>query len=119
MGEEEEVKSQVKQQRKKKGKSKKGSNNSNNTHAPPPPTNHNSEDFEDRLETTAMLLRRNLCRGLVRYLAALRKCGLLIDPPKSASLFTTDEMRFKKRFGAFAEIPQPRCLEYNDYLKGS
>lgn len=35
------------------------------------------EDFEDRLEYTSLLLHRTMCRGLVRYIAALRQANLL------------------------------------------
>ena len=36
-----------------------------------------AEDFEDRLEYTSLLLHRNLCRGLVRYIAVLRQAKML------------------------------------------
>jgi len=77
------------------------------------------EEFEDRLEYTSLLLHRNLCRGLVRYIAALRQAKLLPDPPASIRMFTTHQKRFEKRFEAFSTLYQPPSLSYDDYVRGS
>jgi len=82
-------------------------------------TKSNEEDFEDRLEYTVLTLHRNLCRGLVRYIAFLRQAKLLPDPPASLTMFTTHRRRFEKRFEAFQGLPQPPHLSYEDYVKGS
>lgn len=75
---------QQQQQHKKKGKSKKGKKSKSRTSSPDNLTSTTdasmevtAEDFEDRLEYTTYLLHRNLCRGLVRYIAALRQVKLL------------------------------------------
>ena len=77
------------------------------------------EDFEDRLEYTLVTAHRLLCRGMVRYIAALRQAGLLSDPPKSITMFTTPQIRFQKRFEPFSILPQPQPLSYEDYAQGS
>lgn len=41
-------------------------------------TKLNAEDFEERLVYTSLLLHRNICRGLVRYIAALRQAKMLV-----------------------------------------
>lgn len=78
------AKFQLQQQQKKKGKSKKGkkSKQIRSTQDDSTSTTEGSmvvtvEDFEDRLEYTTSLLHRNVCRGLVRYIAALRQAKLL------------------------------------------
>eukprot|EP00571_Detonula_confervacea_P010433 CAMPEP_0172302278 /NCGR_PEP_ID=MMETSP1058-20130122/4010_1 /TAXON_ID=83371 /ORGANISM="Detonula confervacea, Strain CCMP 353" /LENGTH=1036 /DNA_ID=CAMNT_0013012701 /DNA_START=265 /DNA_END=3371 /DNA_ORIENTATION=- len=126
---------QQQQQSKKKGKTKKGKNKSKQQQQQQPtspipsstlasPTEASSvklsaEDFEDRLDYTSLLLHRNLCRGLVRYIAALRQAKLLLDPPASITMFTTHQKRFEKRFEAFSTLPQPPSLSYEDYIRGS
>ena len=84
--EQEEEERKLLQQSKKKGKTKKGKKSKRPTSPAPiapaaltaevdvkPP----AEDFEDRLDYTSLLLHRNLCRGLVRYIAALRQAKVL------------------------------------------
>jgi len=79
------AKAQMPQQSKKKGKTTKGKK-SKRTAASLPTALASAaetsvelaaEDFEDRLDYTALLLHRNLCRGLVRYIAALRQAKLV------------------------------------------
>ena len=71
------------------------------------------------LEYTLLTAHRLLCRGMVRYIAALRQAGLLSDPPKSITMFTTPQIRFQKRFEPFSILPQPQPLSYEDYAQGS
>ena len=78
------AKLQLQQQHKKKGKSKKGkkpkqlpSSQDDSTSTTEGSMVVTMEDFEDRLEDTTYLLHRNVCRGLVRYIAALRQAKLL------------------------------------------
>mmetsp|Transcript_22625 Transcript_22625/g.39836 ORF Transcript_22625/g.39836 Transcript_22625/m.39836 type:complete len:248 (+) Transcript_22625:127-870(+) len=126
--EERKAKGLLLQQSKKKGKTKKGKKSKGPTSPAPiapaaltaeasvkPP----AEDFEDRLDYTSLLLHRNLCRGLVRYIAALRQAKLLCDPPASITMFTTHQQRFEKRFEAFSTLYQPPSLSYEDYMRGS
>jgi len=126
--EEKKTKAQLLQQSKKKGKMKKGKKSAKR---PTSPTLSSSaltteaavkstaEDFEDRLDYTILLFHRNLCRGLVRYIAALRQAKLLCDPPASITMFTTHQKRFEKRFEAFNTLYQPPSLSYEDYIRGS
>lgn len=78
-----------------------------------------AEDFEDRLEYTSLTVRRHLCRGIVRYIAALRQAGVLSEPPPSITMFTSHQTRFEKRFESFAMLPQPQPLSFEDYERGS
>lgn len=117
------------QQGKKRGKAKKGKKPKQPTllaapSAPPAvpaeaSAKSTEEDFEDRLEYTSLLLHRNLCRGLVRYIAALRQAEVLPEPPVSLTMFTTHQRRFEKRFEAFGALPQPPHLSFDDYVRGS
>ena len=79
----------------------------------PKPT---EEDQEDELELSAVSLKRNLCRGTLRFLASLRQAGVLKD---SVYEFTSTERIFAERFGAFELIRQPPPLTYNHYMEGS
>ena len=79
------AKSNLQQQHKKRSKSKKGkeskrlpSSPNNTTSSTEASSRHSPEDFEERLVYTTHLLYRNLCRGLVRYIAALRQAKLLL-----------------------------------------
>ena len=78
-----------------------------------------AEDFEERVEYTSLTIRRYLCRGTVRYIAALRQAGLLTEPPLSITMFTSHQRRFEKRFESFTILPQPQPLSFEDYLRGS
>ena len=64
---------------KKKGKAKKGNKSKQSTSQTSEAgvKKSSAEDFEDRLDYTALLLKRNLCRGLVRYIAALCQAKML------------------------------------------
>uniref|UniRef100_A0A7S1ZHY9 Uncharacterized protein n=1 Tax=Ditylum brightwellii TaxID=49249 RepID=A0A7S1ZHY9_9STRA len=74
------------------------------------------EDAEDDMEFMLLGLRRLLCRGIVRFLAALNQAGL-VKPPIFE--FTTHQRRFEKRFESFSVISQPPPLTYDDYCQGS
>ena len=75
----------LQQQHRKRGKSKKGKESKRLSSSPHIATSATEasdklslDDFEERLVYTTYLLHRNLCRGLVRYIAALRQAGLLL-----------------------------------------
>jgi hypothetical protein len=74
------------------------------------------EDREEDFEFLLLNLKRGLCRGLVRFFAAIRQAGLIQERKYE---FTSNERIFEKRFEAFAGIQQPPPLSYEDYLKGS
>jgi hypothetical protein len=97
---------------KKKGKSKRHSSNGNdvssNTSSP--------EDLEDDFEFLLLNIERGLCRGLVRFFAALKQAGLVKEEKYE---FTSNRHIFAKRFEPFLCIIQPPPLSYDDYLKGS
>ena len=85
---------------------------------------HNKELEEEdpsihvNMEFMLLTLRRNLCRGIVRFLAALQQANYIKTPQYK---FTSHAQRFQKRFELFAQcqLPQPPVLSYNDYLQGS
>mmetsp|Transcript_7210 Transcript_7210/g.20923 ORF Transcript_7210/g.20923 Transcript_7210/m.20923 type:complete len:159 (-) Transcript_7210:925-1401(-) len=61
-------------------------------------------------------LKRSLCRGLVRFFAAIRQAGLISDKKYE---FTSNQRIFEKRFELFSGIQQPPPLGYEDYISGS
>lgn len=75
-----------------------------------------SEELEEDFEFLLLNLKRGLCRGLVRFFAAVRQAGLIQERKYE---FTSNERIFEKRFEAFAGIQQPPPLNYEDYVKGS
>ena len=77
------------------------------------------ESFEDRIDFTIISLRRSLCRGTVRLIAALQQAQLFHNPPDTMSIFTTHKRMFEKRFDVFSDLPQPPSLSYDDYKRGS
>ncbi len=77
---------QLQQQRKKKPKSKKGKQSKQQTTSSQDASipagaefsdQPNTDNFNDRLQYTSLLVKRNLCRGLVQYMSALRQANLL------------------------------------------
>lgn len=74
------------------------------------------EDKEDDQELTVLGLKRNLCRGTIRFLAALRQAGILKE---SVYEFTSVERIFVERFQAFNVIRQPPPLTFQHYADGS
>jgi hypothetical protein len=74
------------------------------------------QDKQDEWELTMLTLKRNLCRGTIRFLACLRQVGIL--KPNEYE-FTSVERIFGMRFQAFDTILQPPALTYEQYLEGS
>ena len=100
----------AKNQRGKKKKHQRHKSNDGNDLKP------TEEDKQDDLELTVLSLKRNLCRGTIRFLAALRQAGILVE---NTYEFTSVERVFATRFQPFVEIPQPPALTYEHYLEGS
>mmetsp|Transcript_6235 Transcript_6235/g.9720 ORF Transcript_6235/g.9720 Transcript_6235/m.9720 type:complete len:986 (-) Transcript_6235:45-3002(-) len=113
------VKKQISKKGKKKGKKKETNLDAVRETAIEEAARVSAEDFEDRLEYTSLTVHRYLCRGIVRYIAALRQAGLLSEPPPSITMFTSHQTRFEKRFESFAMLPQPQPLSFEDYMRGS
>ena len=75
-----------------------------------------AEDREDELELTILALKRNLCRGTIRFLAGLRQAGVLHN---NVWEFTSTARIFATRFQSFELIQQPPVLTYEHFLEGS
>jgi Mak10 subunit, NatC N(alpha)-terminal acetyltransferase len=105
---------------KKKGKNKKSSTNGTTTGSSTTRNEHPSaptmEDVEEEVEYLLLNAKRFLCRGLVRFFAALNQAGLVKE---NAYDFTSNEKIYEKRFEPFVGIHQPPLLTYDDFLKGS
>jgi hypothetical protein len=101
----------VHQETKSKGK-KRGANKAKKNHT----GTQSKADLNDEFDLLLMTLKRNLCRGSSRFIAALSQAELLL--PDSFE-FTTNEIRFSKRFQPFACAATPKPLTYNDFLVGS
>eukprot|EP00536_Pseudo-nitzschia_multiseries_P013959 jgi/Psemu1/310418/fgenesh1_kg.636_\ len=101
----------------KKGKHKKsnGSTSGNKTSSTAQITT-TAEDIENDFDFLLLNLKRTLCRGLVRFFAAMRQAGLISE---KAYEFTSKQRIFEKRFELFSCIQQPPQLSYEDYLSGS
>lgn len=100
---------------KKKGKNKKTSNNSNNADTVPTPM-PTAEDIEDDLDFLLLNVKRSMCRGLVRFFAAVRQAGIV---PGKEYEFTSNQRIFEKRFEIFSTVQQPPPLTYDDFRSGS
>ncbi len=74
------------------------------------------QDLEADFELSVIALKRNLCRGSLRFLAALQQAGILKE---RRHVFTSKERIFQERFRAFAGIRQPPPLVYEQYAQGS
>jgi hypothetical protein len=111
------VKKQISKKGKKKGKKKEPELDTVREAAIEEAARVTAEDFEEKLDYTSLTIHRYLCRGIVRYIAALRQAGLLSEPPPSITMFTTHQTRFEKRFESFATLPQPQNLSYEDYVR--
>ncbi|KAL7578200.1 hypothetical protein ACA910_012629 [Epithemia clementina (nom. ined.)] len=117
---------------KKKNHHQKNKTSSNNTHhhsnhvhkqqppaipkspSPPPPS---IEDIENSFELQVLEVQRMLCRGIVRFIVAMRQSGLLNFPEYE---FTSRRTIFEKRFAVFHQsIRHPPPLSFDDYLEGS
>jgi hypothetical protein len=107
---------------KKKGKNKKSSANgtSHNSISYSKPSQPSSaptvQDVEEEVEYLLLNVKRFLCRGLVRFFAALKQSGLVKE---NSYEFTSNEEIYQKRFEPFIGIHQPPLLSYVDFLKGS
>ncbi|MGK3742474.1 MAG: hypothetical protein ACI8RD_007180 [Bacillariaceae sp.] len=107
---------------KKKGKNKKNgsasssNNNNNNSGSSINDLPYTPEDIEDDFDYMLLNVKRNLCRGLVRFFAAVRQAGLVKE---TFYEFTTNRRIFEMRFEIFAGIQQPPPLSFDDYMKGS
>ncbi|CAB9516473.1 Mak10 subunit, NatC N(alpha)-terminal acetyltransferase [Seminavis robusta] len=74
------------------------------------------ETIDYEFDFALLECKRNLCRGLVRFMAALQQAGVL---ETRKFHFTTAEKVFRKRFEAFANIQQPPPLSFDDFRQGS
>jgi len=74
------------------------------------------EDDEGTIDFLLLTVKRTLCRGIVRFLAALNQAQVLNKPQYK---FTSHEICFRKRFETFNQIRQPPLLTHDDFLKGS
>jgi len=92
-----------------RGKKKAGKPKSNGHHHVTP------EDKECEYEIVTLGLRRNLCRGTFRFMAALRQAGVL---QHREDVFTNLGLVFEKRFKAFAQISQPPQLQFSQFMEG-
>ena len=101
---------------KKKGKNKKHNANGNTATASTNTNTTSPEDLEDEFELLLLNIKRGLCRGLVRFFAAIKQAGLVKEDHYE---FTSNRHIFDKRYEPFLVIQQPPPLGYDDYLKGS
>mmetsp|Transcript_28600 Transcript_28600/g.42281 ORF Transcript_28600/g.42281 Transcript_28600/m.42281 type:complete len:764 (+) Transcript_28600:65-2356(+) len=76
----------------------------------------NEDEMQDDVDTMIIGLKRTLCRGMVRFIAALNQAEILSSPSFE---FTSYEMRFQKQFEPFLAITQPPPLTYDDFHNGS
>jgi hypothetical protein len=74
------------------------------------------EDSEDEVFQALLGLKRMLCSGILRFIAALRQAEILKDKTFE---FTTFQKIFEKRFEVYQNVRQPPPLSYEDYLRGS
>lgn len=74
------------------------------------------EDKEAEFAFMMIGFKRVMCRGLVRFIAALNQAGVVKN---NIYEFTSHELRFRKRFDHFAGIAQPPPLTYDDFRQGS
>jgi Mak10 subunit, NatC N(alpha)-terminal acetyltransferase len=74
------------------------------------------EDREADFAYMTIMFKRSMCRGLVRFIAALNQAEVVENDSYE---FTSHEERFRKRFDPFACIAQPPPLAYDDFRQGS
>ncbi|GKY96188.1 hypothetical protein MPSEU_000578700 [Mayamaea pseudoterrestris] len=67
-------------------------------------------------EILFLTLKRDLCRGMKRFVALLQQNGIL-QPVHYE--FTTPRRLFEERFELFRSVQQPPFLDYDDFLSGS
>ena len=73
-------------------------------------------EHEDNVDFVFASVRRTLCRGIFRFMMAVRQSNL---SPVVRYEFTTKETIISKRFEQFSCIDQPSLLTYDDYIQGS
>ncbi|GAX28152.1 hypothetical protein FisN_6Lh024 [Fistulifera solaris] len=95
---------------------KKNQRQKNNAPEVAPSYRPTPQDLETDFELSVLALKRNLCRGSLRFLAALQQAGILKE---RKHIFTSKERVFQERFRAFAGIRQPPPLVYKQYAQGS
>lgn len=78
-----------------------------------PPT---EDDLQDDIEVMIVGFKRTVCRGIVRFIAALNQAEMVRPDDYE---FTSHEQRFRKQFEPFQQIVQPPPLTYNDFQTGS
>jgi hypothetical protein len=71
---------------------------------------------EDDLYMSVLAIKRMLCSGLLRFIAALRQVNLL---DSKVYEFTSLRKVFEKRFEVYQTVRQPPPLTFDDYLQGS
>lgn len=98
-----------------KGKGRKKGNKGKNKAASSIEREQTKEDQEDEFEMMLISLKRDLCRGLKRFIACLKQAKVIKDQPWR---FTSLERIFEERFSAFQLISQPPSLTYADYMTG-
>lgn len=76
----------------------------------------NKEDRESDFAYMMIMCKRIMCRGLVRFIAAMNQAEVVENDSYE---FTSHEERFRKRFDPFACIAQPPSLAYVDFRQGS
>mmetsp|Transcript_18875 Transcript_18875/g.44104 ORF Transcript_18875/g.44104 Transcript_18875/m.44104 type:complete len:772 (-) Transcript_18875:85-2400(-) len=74
------------------------------------------EELEDALELQVLEAKRMLCRGIVRFIVAVRQAGYFEIPDYE---FTSRQTIFENRFSVFESIRHPPPLTFQDYLEGS
>lgn len=74
------------------------------------------EDQERDFAFRYVGFKRSMCRGLVRFIAALNQAEIVKNDDYE---FTSHAERFRKRFDPFAGILQPPPLTYDDFKMGS
>jgi len=74
------------------------------------------DELQDDIDAMAIGLKRSLCRGIVRFIAALNQAEMV---KKQTYEFTSFEKRFQKQFEPFLAIAQPPPLSYDNFHDGS
>ena len=99
-----------------KGKKKNHHKNKTNTTQQQLPNKLSVGEVENGLELQVLEARRMLCRGIVRFIVAVRQSGLFELPTFE---FTSRKTIFEKRYAVFSSIRHPPPLAFSDYLEGS
>ena len=73
-------------------------------------------EHEDNVEYVLTSVKRTICRGIFRFMMAIRQNNL---SPLTDHEFTSRETIINKRFEQFSCIDQPSLLTYDDFIQGS